>query len=230
MQGFLASHLYFWNGMLRFHSNLYKEVQLGSDYRIDFAYYDKGSDGAEWHLVEIKAPHLPIFNKKGDPSRYLVRAMTEVREQQGWISRNHQSADRIMAGVFRPMGHIFIGRRSEISSRRIQERLKDLNTENRAHFKIATLDRFIDMADSVKWMAELPFPPRALTDFDLRHRFPIGELDWIKSGFGSRRDFAKGRSTKTVRNDELPHRHRRAQDIVVERAANQPLTETEPDR
>jgi diadenosine tetraphosphatase ApaH/serine/threonine PP2A family protein phosphatase len=205
-QLFLASHVYFWNGLLRFHGTLYQQVRLGSEYRVDFAFYDPGSDGAEWHLVEIEAPSATIFNSRGDPSGSLNRAISQIREWQGWISRNHAAADRVMPGIFHPFGHIFIGRRSEILTPRLRERLKDLNTANRASFKINTFDRFVDMAGSVRGIRPIPFGPAALSDHDLRHNFPAGELEWIRSAFGSSRDFYSVRKSQTVYDDEQEER------------------------
>ena len=46
---FLADHSYFFNGILRMYgvSPVYSKVRLGSQYEVDFAFFDTGSAGTE---------------------------------------------------------------------------------------------------------------------------------------------------------------------------------------
>lgn len=91
---FLASHLYFWNGMLRVGNNLYSKVRLGDEYEIDFVYCDPSSDGAEWHLIEIEEPTAKLITKRGDQSRDLGGARGR-RGRQGRAPSGPTSTKRL---------------------------------------------------------------------------------------------------------------------------------------
>lgn len=204
---FLATHIHFWNGLLRLVGEggpLYSKIRLGADYEVDFVFVDTGSNGAEWHLVEIEPPHFRLFNARGDPSRELTHSLAQVRAYQRWIERNRAFADSFMPGVDHPMGHVFLGRRAELGDEKARERLRTLNIQNRAHVEIHTLDRFARMAESAVGINEVLVPPVALTDRDLRRGLPKGLLRFIRSGFGSQREFIAARRHRSHFDEDVP--------------------------
>lgn len=191
---FLANHLYFWNGLLRFGNTLWTKIGLGAEYEIDFVFCDPGSSGAEWHLVEIEPPSFRLFTAKGDPSKELTHALRQVRDWQRWLQVNRAYGERLMPGIDSPMGHVFIGRRSELTTSEARERLKAINVQNRAHVEIHTLDRFTAMALTTLTDPYIErYQPRALSDKELRAGIPNDLLHYIRSGFGRRKDFIKDR-------------------------------------
>ncbi len=192
---FLATHMYFWNGLLRATSlcPLYSKVRLGSEYEIDFAFFDAGSSGAEWFLVELERPAARLFNSRGDPSADLTHAIAQVRAWQRWIERNRSAAQEIMPEIDRPMGIVFIGRRRELDSVAARERLRALNIEQRNYVEVRTLDRFISQAWSICRWGSMSVPPVALGDRQLRAGLPKVALDWIHSPFAQQRIFVEDR-------------------------------------
>jgi len=204
---FLATHMHFWNGLLRLFGEggpLYSKVRLGAEFEIDFAFVDTGSNGAEWHLVEIEPPSLRLFNARGDPSQELTHSLGQIRAYQRWIDRNHAYADSLMPGIDHPMGHIFIGRRAELANERVREKLHALNIQNRAHVEVRTLDRFARMAESVAGTQQLHVSPVALTDKDLRNGLPKHLLRFIRSGMGSQRYFIAERRHRRYFDEDEP--------------------------
>ena len=192
---FLASHLYFWNNILRLGGPcpLYSKIKLGNEHEIDFAFFDAGSCGAEWHLVEIERPSARLFNKRGDPSADLVHAVAQVRTWQRWIEKHREYADRLMPGIDAPMGHVFIGRRAELQSPEARERLRAYNIEHRMHLEVHTLDSFTRGAQSALTYRATPLPQVALRDRDLRSGLPENALYFVQSGFGRQRLFLEDR-------------------------------------
>jgi hypothetical protein len=206
---FLASHIYFWNGMLRLLGGcpLYSKVKLGAQYEVDFVFCDTSSNGAEWHLVEIEPPKYRLFNSKGDPSHHLTHALAQIRSYQRWIERNHEFAESLMPGIDRPMGHVFVGRRSEVATAEARERLRALNIESRASVEIHTLDRFSRMAQSALTLGTSRLPPQALTDRDLRKGLAPWLVDFIRSDFGQQRLFIGVRRRRRHFDEDTPDRH-----------------------
>lgn len=180
---FLTEHSYFFNRLLRMNgkSPLYSEVKLGSEYEIDFAFFDSGSNGPEWHLVEIESPTLSFFTKSGRPSANLTHAIQQVRDWQSWIHNNLSYARRLMPSIEYPLGCIFAGRRSAITH---FERFRRLCYEHRQYLEIHTLDWFIDSARGV-FRGGWTVPMKALSHRDLRHGLPPEARRWIRL-------FAKG--------------------------------------
>jgi hypothetical protein len=92
------------------------------------------------------------------------------------------------------MGHVFMGRRSELATEAARERLHALNIENRAHVEVHTLDRFLEMAGTSLNFGHSYLPHEALTDSDLRVQgLPAFVRHFIKSDFGSQTLFLEER-------------------------------------
>ncbi len=199
---FIATHLYFWNGLVRAGSNVYTKVRLGSDYEIDFVWMDPSSSGAVWHLAEIEGPAQKLFTRAEEPSQRLSHAMTQVRDWQNWIVRHGEYADDLMPGVYQPMGHVFMGRRSELADPTAWERLHAINVQQRAHLHVHTLDAFAAMARSVLTWSPRAFPQRALADKELRRGLPENLAGYVKSPMGRSRDFLRERKSRDYLGDE----------------------------
>ncbi len=198
--------MYFWNGMLRATSScpLYSKIRLGSEYEVDFAFFDAGSSGAEWYLIELERPRARLFNQRGDPSGELTHAIAQVRSWQRWIERNRSAAQEIMPEIDRPMGVVFMGRRRELDSSSARERLRALNIEHRSHVEVRTLDRFISQAWSIAEWGRMSVPPIALGDRELRAGLPLDALEWIRSPFARQRLFVEDREHRDRFDEDTP--------------------------
>lgn len=203
---FLIRHIYFWNGLVRAGTNLYTKVSLGAEFEIDFAWCDPTSSGAEWHVAEIEGPAARMFTKNGDPSSSLIHATTQVRDWQHWIAQHAEYADKLMPGIYQPMGHVFIGRRSQLVSPLARTRLNELNVQSRANMRINTLDKFVDLSFSVIAWDPSRFPNRARGDRQLRQDVRDGRFDYYNSPMGRSRTFLADRRRREVRDDELPRK------------------------
>lgn len=52
--------------------------KLGSEHVTDFLIGEKHSFGYEWQAVELESPLRQMFNKNGDPSRFLNHAIRQI--------------------------------------------------------------------------------------------------------------------------------------------------------
>jgi hypothetical protein len=206
IQQFLASHVYFWNGLLRMGNTLYSKIRLGDEYEIDFVICDPSSDGAEWHLMEIEQPTAKLLTKRGDPSMELTHALGQVREWQRWIERNPDYAQKLMPGIDHPLGHVFMGRRREIESPKARERLRAINLQNRANVEVGTLDRFAEQARSVLTWGPSRHQVRAKTHRELRAGLDPFLLEYVRSDMGQDRQFIKERRRRTRFDEDWARR------------------------
>ena len=186
---FLAGRSYFFNGELRMFgaSPLYSKVRLGSDFEVDFAWFDTGSSGAEWRFVEIEAPSRPMFTKSGQPSSWLNHALQQVRDWHTWIHENLDYARKLMPYVEYPLAYVVVGRRSDLTSTSAK-RLKRLCYEHRQYAQIHTLDWLTDLAGSAHNLISdaggcWPIPARAFSHADLRQQKPDFAFQWLHSPY-----------------------------------------------
>jgi len=120
--------------------------KLGSEYEMDYAI--ENNLGLV-DLVEIEPSNLPIFNKKGDPSKYLVHAEQQVLNWLEWIEKNNSYARQYLSGLIRPKGFVVIGRTDSLSK---DECLK-IKIRNKIFFgslEIFTYDDLLNKADNIK--------------------------------------------------------------------------------
>ena len=193
---FLATHSYFFNGILRMFgfSPLYSKVKLGSDYEVDFAFFDSGSFGPEWRLVEIESPTHSLFIRSGNPSAALTHAIQQVRDWHDWVHDHLEYAKKIMPQIDYPLCYIFMGRRDELTPSS-KKKMRRLLHDHRQIFRIHTLDWFVDSARSVggimkKGKGCWPVPMRALNHSELAKGLPPEAQSWLdhQSGAQARRD------------------------------------------
>jgi len=186
---FLASHSYFFNGILRLttgYSRLYSKIRLGSDYEVDFAWFNTSSLGPEWYLAEIEHPRFAIFNARGDPSAALTHGIRQIRDWQTWIDDNRTYASKLMPRIKYPLGLLFIGRRKELVPIKAREKLHRIAYEKRMFLQIHTLDWFASAAESVEsllgdWRWWVPM--KADSHKDLANGLPEESLRSFESAF-----------------------------------------------
>lgn len=138
-------------------SALFAKVQLGSEFETDFAYCSGNSMGVWWTLVELERADVPLFNKSGDPSKYLTHALRQVQDWQAWISDHQEYAMKQLTGLVhdhpvisgwinsfrRPCsGLIVIGRRSSLTPD--SNRLRAQMCVQNPSIEIITYDRLFD--------------------------------------------------------------------------------------
>lgn len=185
---FLAKHSYFFNSILRMYgvSPLYSKVRLGSQYEIDFAFFDTGSFGPEWHLVEIEAPSKRMFTKTGDPTASLTHAIQQIRDWHDWVHENLDFARKLMPHIEYPLGYVFIGRRSHLIPDTMKK-LRRLAHDHRMTTRIHTLDWFENAARSVKDLVRAgnggtwPVPMCAMSHADLAAGRPDMAWEWLNN-------------------------------------------------
>lgn len=176
---FLAHHSYFFNGIIRLYgaSPLCSKIKLGSEFEVDFACFDAGTAGPEWHLIEIERPGPPLFTDTGNPSAPLTHAIRQVLDWQSWIHENLDFIRKLLPYIEYPLGYVFLGRRHELTPA-TAKRLRRLNYEHRASLEIHSLDWFAAQARSVINLIEdprkgtWPLPMKALTHKDLASGLP----------------------------------------------------------
>ncbi len=112
------------------------EHKLGAEYKMDYA-LQRFSGLVD--LMELEASNLPLFNKKGDPSQYLIHAEQQALDWLLWIERNHPYAREGLPGIIRPLCFVLIGRSKDMEE---AERRKLLlrNTMFRGDIQIFTYD------------------------------------------------------------------------------------------
>lgn len=203
---FLASHVHFWNGLLRLagtNNPLFSKVALGGEYVTDFVFYDTGSSGMQWHLVEIEAPGAKLFTASGSPTAPLSRAMTQVRDWTQWVAEQSEAARHLMPGIAFPMGIVFIGRRHELADAKKRRALSALNGNQRQFLVVHTLDYFIDRARSARTWPGLNMPVHAGSDRQLRQSFPPSVRRFAESAMGSGTEFLRDRMVGHHLKDSL---------------------------
>jgi len=185
LQEFLASHSYFFSGMIDVYSPspLYSKVKLGHDYEVDFAWLHFDSFGPEWRLVEIGSPGSDLLTKSGDPSPALAHAMQQARDWCAWIHDHTEYAQKLMPQISHPLCHIFLGRRKDITPAN-RERLRKIRYDSRSEMMIHTLDWFVRAGqvfgqyigpDGPTWQ----IPMKVLTHRDLKNGLPAEVQDWV---------------------------------------------------
>lgn len=68
--------------------------RLGSEFVPDFLVAEQLSPGFYWQAVELESPRVPMFTKRGDPSRYLTHAIRQVQDWRSWLASNQAYAAR----------------------------------------------------------------------------------------------------------------------------------------
>jgi len=185
LQTFLASHSYFFSGMIDPYapSPLYSKVKLGHDYEVDFAWLYYDSFGPEWRLIEIENPNTSLFTKSGNASFALNHAIQQARDWAAWVHDHPGYAKTLMPTISYPFCYIFMGRRKDLTPRDI-EKLKRYRYDHRKELEIHTLDWFVRHAQNFgryvgpegpTWQ----LPKKARTHKELKNGLPEEVLKWV---------------------------------------------------
>lgn len=118
---------------------------LGSEYEMDYAL--KKINGT-YDLVEIEASNLKLYNKKGDPTAYLVHAEQQVHDWLLWINESHGYADRNLPGIVEPKGFVVIGRTESLTMEQ-KKKLLQRNRINSGKIEILTYDDLLLRAQTI---------------------------------------------------------------------------------
>jgi hypothetical protein len=95
---FLFYHLFFRKGGAQ---QIFREIEIGSKLRCDFAWLNDNSDGPEWVLVEIEKPRMKIFTKQNKPTKELNAAIEQVKTWQRHFLHHPADKRKIFGAVAR---------------------------------------------------------------------------------------------------------------------------------
>jgi hypothetical protein len=141
-------------------SALFSKVRLGAEFELDFAYCSGNSMGTYWTFIELERPDFALFNRSGDPSKYLSHALRQVADWNAWIDDNAAYASDTLAGLVddspaqwqwphnfrRPITSlIVIGRRQHLTTDANRRRAQMCVEHPR--LEIVTYDRLFDEYD-----------------------------------------------------------------------------------
>ena len=112
------------------------QKRLGAEHVPDFVIGQRDSMGFRWEVVELESPVVHVFNKNGDPSRWLNHAIRQVTDWRAWLRRNqdYASRPREAGGLgltdidMNSRGLIIIGRREQIDAS-TKDRRRQLSDE-----------------------------------------------------------------------------------------------------
>lgn len=104
------------------------KVALGSEFVTDFVI--ERSD-AEYVLVELEPPTMPLYTKGGDPSARLNHAEKQVEDWREWISENIAYARQNLPGIQEPSGVVIMGRKRDMT-RKNEKALRRRNRDRSA--------------------------------------------------------------------------------------------------
>ncbi len=121
------------------------KYKLGKEYEMDYA-LERYSGLID--VLEIESSNLQLFNKKGDPSQYLIHAEQQVMDWLHWIERNHPYARESLPGITRPIGFVVIGR-SETLDLKNKQKLLHRNILFRSNIEILTYDDLMKKAETM---------------------------------------------------------------------------------
>lgn len=118
------------------------EHKLGSEFIMDYALQKVNG---LYDLVEIESSNLILYNKKGDPSQYLIHAEQQVLDWLDWIEKNNTYANVNLPGITSPVGFVIIGRKKNLTSIEL-EKLKRRNISYYNKIQIMTYDDVVERA------------------------------------------------------------------------------------
>lgn len=129
------------------------QPRLGSQHVPDFLIGDQDSGGRSWVAVELEGPQRRIFNRDGEPSRWLWHAIRQIIDWRVWLELNRDYAARLpregglgLVDVSAALpGLVLIGRQADLDDQRSSFRRalsRQLNIE------IHTFDWLADRAES----------------------------------------------------------------------------------
>jgi len=94
-QKYLSEHagLFFGNDNI---SLIISKLKLGCDFETDFVLLrDDYSNGILYELIEIESPHSKPFNKTGEPSARLTKAIQQIHNWKHWHLENRYTFSKL---------------------------------------------------------------------------------------------------------------------------------------
>ena len=70
------------------------QKRLGAEYVTDFVIGEEHSYGYDWQAVELESPTHKMFNRNGDPSRFLTHAICQILKWRAWLENNQNYASK----------------------------------------------------------------------------------------------------------------------------------------
>lgn len=128
-----------------FVTELRAKHQLGDDFITDFVIRRVNND---YVLVEIENSTDRVFTADGNLTSAVTKAISQVRDFQTWVAKNHAYAERKLPGIHRPEGLVVVGRRRDLNALD-QTRLAEENFSRRGYMRILTFDDLLAQASSV---------------------------------------------------------------------------------
>lgn len=128
------------------------QTRLGTQHVTDFLISQEDSTGRSWVAVELEGPQRRMFNKSGDPSRYLWHAIRQILDWRVWLECNRDYAvrspdqDGLGLDEISPTlpGLIVIGRRRENDRER---RMFRRALAHQLNIEIHSYDWLVDTAE-----------------------------------------------------------------------------------
>lgn len=121
------------------------KFRLGAEYEMDYA-LERYSGVID--VLEIESSNLQVFNKSGDPSKYLIHAEQQVMDWLRWIERNHPYARENLPGISKPVGFVVIGRAKTLGEKN-KQKLIHRNNLLRGNLEILTYDDLMQKAKTM---------------------------------------------------------------------------------
>ncbi len=82
----------FFDGAASSRTSLFSKFQLGNEFETDFMFCYGTSMGISCTFVELERADVPLFTKKGDPSKYLTHALRQVMNWRAWLEDHRDFA------------------------------------------------------------------------------------------------------------------------------------------
>jgi hypothetical protein len=128
------------------------QPRLGSQHVPDFMIGDQDSAGRSWVAVELEGPQRRMFNRDGEPSRWLWHAIRQVIDWRVWLEFNRDYAARLpgdgglgLIDVSPSLpGLILIGRQADLDEQRASFRR---GLSRQLNIDIHTFDWLADRAE-----------------------------------------------------------------------------------
>jgi hypothetical protein len=122
------------------------KYQLGSEYEMDYAL--KRHSGLI-DLVEIESSNLNLFNRNGEPSKYLIIAEQQVLDWLEWIESHGEYARYRLPDLYSPKAFIVIGRSIQLDVN-LKAKLRRRNLLFRGQIEILTYDDFLTRTSNLQ--------------------------------------------------------------------------------
>lgn len=162
IQTFLEQHPYLLPGLGTFHHGPYAGIvvskfPLGNDFVTDFAFVSSNSQMLRLICVEIESARKNLFRKDGAFNRDYIDARQQIVDWLHWANQNPTQAidcwrpllnrKHLLYCTVQYQGFLVMGRRSDIDTRKKQERWSAEAESMSPQLGCMTYDRLIERAE-----------------------------------------------------------------------------------